>query len=229
MTLTNFDLQPAAIKLIVYDLDGTLVDAFEDIWVGVRFAMRMYGLPELSFATVKSYVGDGARMLIRRALGEAFAERFDEVYTTYRKFYAEHPVDKAQPYPGVLKTLERLRAMGYAQAILTNKPDEVARQTCQKLGLSARVDGIWGERPESPRKPDAEALLQVVHHFDMRPGQCAVVGDGPADHKVSRAAKTKAIGVTYGLLSRVQVLDLHPAAVIDCLPELIELLAEVNG
>lgn len=224
MTLTNFDLDPAALELIVYDLDGTLVDAFEDIWIGVNHALAQYGLPQLPFATVKSHVGDGARMLIRRCLGEAHADRFDEVYTTYRKFYADHPVDKARLYPGALATLAELRARGYRQAILTNKPDEVARQVCRQLALAEAVDGIWGERPESPRKPDAESLLEVVRHFGVEPARCAVVGDGAADHKVAHGAGAKMIGVTYGLLNCEQVLERHPSAVIDSLDELLELL-----
>jgi phosphoglycolate phosphatase len=224
MTLTRLELHSAAIKLIVYDLDGTLVDAFEDIWDGVNHALRRFGLPELSYETVKNYVGDGARMLIRRCLGESHAARFDEVYHAYRTYYAAHPVAKAHPYPGALETLDRLRGLGYRQAVLTNKPDEVSRQTCERLGVARRVDEIWGERPGSPRKPEAESLLRVVRHFGLIPAAAVLVGDGPADHKVATAAGVSMIAVTYGLLTRQQALALRPAAVLDKIEELTELL-----
>jgi len=219
-------LSSQPLRLIVYDLDGTLVDAFEDIWIGVNHALRQFGLPELPYAQVKSYVGDGARMLIRRCLGEAHADRFDEVYPAYRAYYAEHPVDKAHPYPGVAETLQKVRALGLRQAILTNKPDEVSLLTCARLGLDGLVDGIWGEQPGRPRKPDPDSLLQVARHFGFALGQCALVGDGPADHKVAHAAGVRMFAVSYGLLSRAQAEALRPAAVLDSIGELVALTFE---
>jgi len=222
-------LNVTKIRLIAYDLDGTLVDAFEDIWSGVNAALREHGLAELPYATVRSYVGDGARMLIRRCVGEAHQDRFEEVYQFYRRYYDAHPVDRALPYPGVLETLDRLRALGLRQAILTNKPDEVTHQICARLGIAARMDGIWGERPGSPRKPEAQSLLAVLDHFGVEPSQCLFVGDGPADIEVGRVTGTPVVAVSYGLLSRAQWQAMRPAAVIDALPELIELFAPVSA
>lgn len=224
--LTQLDpaFDPTAIRLIVYDLDGTLVDAFEDIWSGVNHALRAHSLAELSYATVRSYVGDGARMLIRRCLGEDHQDIFEPVYNHYRNYYGAHPIDRAHPYPGVLETLERLRSRGLKQAILTNKPDEVSHQVCQALGLAERLDGIWGELPNQPRKPDARSLHVVLEQFGAAAGECLFIGDGPADAEVSRATGVRQVAVTYGLLTRAQLEAFQPAAIIDALPELIELL-----
>lgn len=222
LTLLNPALDVTKIRLIAYDLDGTLVDAFEDIWLGVNVALREHGLPELPYPTVRSYVGDGARMLIRRCVGEAHQDRFEEVYQFYRRYYEAHPVDRARPYPGALETLERLRGLGLRQAILTNKPDEVTRQICAHMGLAARLDGIWGERPGSPRKPEAQSLQLVLEHFAVEPSECLFVGDGPADLAVGRVTGAPVAAVSYGLLSRSQWEKMQPAAIIDTLPELLE-------
>lgn len=224
MNTSNLTLRPGAIGLVVYDLDGTLVDAFADIWTGVNHALRTAGLPTLPYETVKSFVGDGARMLIRRSLGPERLDRYDEVYPLYREYYAAHPIDQARLYPGVAETLDRLRALGFRQAILTNKPDEVTRQICDAMGLTGRVEGIWGELPGEPRKPDPESLAQVVRHFGLTPAQAILVGDGPADHEVARAAGMPLVAVTWGLLSGSQAALLDPAAVIDEISELPDLL-----
>ncbi len=212
------------IKLVIYDLDGTLVDAFEDIWLGVNHALRIHRLAELPFDLVKSYVGDGPRMLIRRCLGELHAGQFDPVYQSYRSYYSANPTQKASVYPGTIATLTRLREQGCQQAILTNKPEEVTLQTCENLGLSALVDGIWGERPERPRKPDPQALLLVANHFGVVPEECVLIGDGLPDFQVARAAGAKSILVTYGLQTRQQAETLQPDAVIDAFDELQNIL-----
>lgn len=228
LTILDPSLDLTPIRLIAYDLDGTLVDAFEDIWTGVNAALREHGLAELPYATVKSYVGDGARMLIRRSIGEAHQDRFEEVYHFYRRYYDAHPVDRAHPYPGALETLERMREMGLRQAILTNKPDEVTRQICAKMGIAARLDGIWGERPGSPRKPEARSLEVVLEHFGVEASECLFVGDGPADNAVGRATGAPVAAVSYGLLSRAQWASMEPAVIIDSLPELAGLFSHAR-
>lgn len=217
---------PPAARLIIYDLDGTLVDAFEDIAAGVNHALAAHGLPTLTIAQVRRHVGEGAAMLIRGCLGEVGGGHlFEQVYPAYRAYYAAHPVDCARPYPGVPETLTRLRALGLKQAVLTNKPDEVSRQICDKLGLTALLDGVWGERPDRARKPEAEALLAVARHFGVGAGECVMVGDGPADLRVARAAGARVIGATWGILSVEQLASYQPEAMIDQFPQLLALLA----
>jgi phosphoglycolate phosphatase len=209
----HFD--PSQLKLLVYDLDGTLVDAFEDIWAGVNHAMRSAGLPELPFEQVKSYVGDGAQVLIERCLGDCHAQHFDTIFPVFRAFYSENPNPRAHPYPGVVATLPALRARGLRQAVLSNKPHEVTLLTCNNLGLTPLLDAIWGEEAGRPRKPSAAALELVMRHFGVAPHETAMVGDGPADHAVARAAGCPMLAVTYGLLPREQILALRPAALLN--------------
>ena len=208
------------LKLLVYDLDGTLVDAFEDIWRAVNAVLGRFGLAELPFETVKSFVGEGAATLIRRCLGREHEGRFEEIYGAFRTYYTENPSRRAQLYPGVARTLDELRERGLRQAILTNKPHEITVPLCRRLGLAERVDGIWGERSDAPHKPDPEALLQIVRHFGLDPAQCAMVGDGQSDHQVARAAGAPMIAVTWGVLTAAQARSLRPLLVIDQMEEL---------
>ena len=218
--------QPLALDLIVYDLDGTLVDAFDDIARGINAVFSRHQLPQLPMAQVRGHVGDGARMLVRRCLADVGAlDRFDDIHRGYREYYGRNPAGSARLYPGVLETLEAVRARGIRQAVLTNKPAEVVAGVCDRLGIAARVDGLWGELEGVPRKPAPESLLRVIRHFGFPPDRCAMVGDALPDHRVARAAGVRMIAVAWGLLSRRQALALRPDRVIDRMPELLDLLA----
>jgi phosphoglycolate phosphatase len=173
------------IKLLVYDMDGTLVDAFGDIHEGINKVLAGFGLPPRTYEQVRRGVGEGARNLIKRMIPPDANVDPDALYVAYRTYYAEHPIVRAGLYPAVAETLDALRARGIRQAILTNKPDEVARPICDRLDLTRRMDGIWGEIDGAPCKPDAEAMLEIVRHFNLEPRQCAMVGDGFPDCEVA--------------------------------------------
>jgi phosphoglycolate phosphatase len=219
---SRFNLHDA--QLVVYDLDGTLIDAFADIWTCMNRALTDCGLPELPLERVKAGVGDGALNLARRCLGEAHARHVDRVYERYMHHYTADPAAEARVYPGVLETLDRVRALGLHQAVLTNKPSSVAAASCTRLGIAQRVDGIWGEMPGRPLKPDPESLRAVARHFAIPIERTAMVGDYQADHDVARAAGARMIGATWGLFSRERTAALAPDAMIDAMDELPALL-----
>lgn len=207
-------------KLVIYDLDGTLVDAFQDIANAVNHAMGLCGLPALTFEQVKSKVGDGVKVLLERALGEANAHRLDEILPLFLDNYKDHSSDFAHLYPGVAETLAAIRKAGIPQAILTNKPQPVTDACCAKLGLDGLVDAIWGERPEVPRKPDPAAIEQVFRHFGVKPSECLMVGDGPADFHVARNGGTRVTMVTWGQSTREQIAALEPETTIERMEDL---------
>lgn len=211
------------VRLLVYDLDGTLLDAFDDIRTCLNRALAEAGQPALSMDTVRGAVGDGAAMLVRRCLGEARMALFDRVYASFLDFYANNSAPVVHLYPGVLEALAAIRKIGLSQAILTNKPQAVTEQSCERLGLTGAVDAVWGQRAGGPLKPDPESLLRVVRHFGVEPGECAMVGDYRADFDVAKAAGTRMIGVTWGLFSREQVEAEHPDAQIDGMEKLAAL------
>src|SRR5262249_12365960 len=157
-------------------------DAFEDIWRCMNQALAEFGLGPLSIERVKSGVGDGAENLVRRCLGEADAPLVPRVLPRYMHYYSGNPNPTVRLYPGVAEALRRVRALGVKQGILTNKPEEVTRKSCDALGLTPLVDLIRGARDGGPLKPDPESLLGIVRHFDLDPRECAMVGDYRADY-----------------------------------------------
>jgi phosphoglycolate phosphatase len=213
----------ADVRLVVYDLDGTLLDAFQDIRDAVNRALTAAGLEPLGLEQVKGAVGDGAAMLLRRCLGRERAGLYDAVYPIFMEFYENNPAPKHRLYPGVPEALRETRRLGRLQAILTNKPQPVTEMACRRLGLAELVDGVWGGREGAPLKPDPESLREVARHFDVPLAQCAMVGDYRADFEVARAAGARIIGVTWGLWSREQVLAQRPDAVIDAIGDLPKL------
>jgi phosphoglycolate phosphatase len=214
----------ADVRLVVYDLDGTLLDAFQDIRDAVNHALTGAGVEPLGLEQVKGAVGDGAATLLRRCLGPERADLYDAVYPIFMKFYANNPDPKQRLYPGVPEALRAMRRLGRLQAILTNKPQSVTEMSCRRLGLADLVDGVWGGREGAPLKPDPESLRAVARHFDVLPAQCAMVGDYRADFEVARSSGARMIGVTWGLWNREQILAQRPDAVIDAIGELPKLL-----
>jgi phosphoglycolate phosphatase len=192
-------LQP---RLIVYDLDGTLVDAFRDIWMNINTVFSQYGLDPLSFEKVRNAVGDGVRMLVRRCLGTENLHLFDEIVPVYLDYYEKHPGDHMQLYPDTIDALRTIRDLGITQAVLTNKPIGPTRTTCDRMKLTRQVDGIWGEVQGKPRKPDPESLHKILRHFEVQSTDAVMVGDGINDLKTARAAGTHFIGVTWGQMTR---------------------------
>jgi phosphoglycolate phosphatase len=209
------------VRVVIYDLDGTLLDAFEDIAGAINGAFGESGLPALTVAEVKQGVGDGARKLVERCLEKVGAgERFEEVYPAFMRHYEGNTTPSVRLYDGVLEALAAVRGLGLKQAILTNKPQAITDGNCARLGLDRAVDGIWGGREGTPLKPHPESLMQIARRFGAEAAACAVVGDYRADFEVARATGARMIGVTWGIYTAEQVAAERPDAVIDAMGEL---------
>jgi len=214
----------ARVRLVVYDLDGTLVDSFRDIWKCVNRVFTDFGLQPLTFDRVKGAVGDGARTLIQRLLNSTQQGSIDEVHRRFIEYYRENPTAEARLYPGVKAVQAKVRRAGITQAILTNKPHPLTLLTCSHLALTDSVDGIWGAQEDRPLKPDPESLLAILRYYDVPVANVVMVGDYGADHQVARSAGVAMIGVTWGLLSREESLACKPDALIDRMDQLPKLL-----
>ena len=213
-------------ELILYDLDGTLIDSFEGIARSLNGALEQCGLPTHSLERVKSFVGDGVEMLVRRALGEGAMDQFDRALRLMTERYLAHPAAGVEIYPGVVKTLREVGRRGIRQAIVTNKPHEVARACCGELGLASLVDGIEGAREDAPLKPDPRVARRLMNEFNVAPERCAVIGDGVADIELARATGATALGCAWGTQTRKQMVRLGPDRIFDSIEDLIPWLDE---
>jgi phosphoglycolate phosphatase len=188
-----------AIELLVFDLDGTLVDSAADLRTAVNAALQEAapGAAMLSEAEVRSFIGSGARMLIERSLVAAGATRTaEDVLPLFLEAYRGCLLDETRPYPGVLEALEELRPRRFA--VLTNKPGDMARTLLRGLGIAGRFLRIAGGGDFPKHKPDPAGLLQILSEAGATPQQSAMVGDSGVDVATGRAAGVFTVGVSYG-------------------------------
>ena len=208
MIRTRRTFDPLSIKLVIFDLDGTLIDSRLDLVHSVNAALRHIGRVALPDEVIASYVGDGAPILIQRALG---GEQVDEA--TLRKglefflsYYREHKLDHTTVYPGIFEALAAIQHSGNGataasqrkMAILTNKPVNPSRAIVEALGLGKFFSQVYGGNSFSTKKPDPEGARKLLAEYDVRPEQAVIVGDSHVDVETGRNAGLHTIGVTYG-------------------------------
>jgi phosphoglycolate phosphatase len=188
------------LRLLVFDLDGTLVDSVRDLATAVNEALERAapGTPPLSLAEVRAFVGEGARVLVERSLKRARVDRtVDELLPLFLETYRRHLLDTTRLYPGVSEALDRMR--GLMLAVLTNKPGDLSRRILEGLGVASRFARIWGPEDARDRKPGPDGLQRLMRELGMEAAQTAMVGDSPIDVATGRAAGALTVGVTYGL------------------------------
>lgn len=209
-------------NLLVFDLDGTLIDSAKDLAVSVNAVLQMLDLPVLPDEVVHSYVGDGAPTLIRRALGTAatdeLAARGLELFLDY---YSNHLLDHTRLYPGVQESLDAWTAEGRTLAVLTNKPVRASERILEGLGLGDRFVCVYGGNSFETKKPDPYGLQRIMQETELGPEQTLMIGDSSVDILTARNAGTTSAGVTYGLRPE-SLVETPPDLLVDSMTELLE-------
>lgn len=187
-----------AVRVLIFDLDGTLVDSAHDLALSVNAALNELGRPPLPHHEVFSFVGHGAPVLIQRALGDNASEqecrRGLEFFLT---FYRAHMLDNTIAYPGVREGLEQLSC--FSLAVLTNKPVRFSREILEGLGLAHYFRFIYGGNSFARKKPDPIGVETLLRDFGATAREAMIVGDSEVDIQTARNAGTWSCGVTYGL------------------------------
>jgi len=187
-----------AARLLVFDLDGTLVDSKEDLANAVNVALESFELPPLPNPVIYSYVGDGASALILRALPPERADRLPEVLARFLEYYRRHLLDTTRAYPGVGGALRKWAGF-YRMAVLTNKGVEMTREILSGLSLDRYFFEVVGGDSFGTKKPDPEGLRHLLREADVAAREAVMIGDSRNDVQAGRAAGTVTCGVTYGL------------------------------
>jgi len=186
--------------LIIFDLDGTLIDSKLDLANSVNFTRQEMGLPVLEHRLIFSYIGDGATMLIRRAMGEGLGEldiqRALEIFLSH---YREHLLDNTTLYPGVAETLDALKSLHLA--VLTNKPLRPTQAILQGLQVHDRFAVVYGGNSFDQKKPHPVGIEQILSDTGVAREQTLMVGDSYIDIQTGCNAAVATCGVTYGLAS----------------------------
>ncbi len=210
--------------LVIFDLDGTLVDSVKDLCEAVNATRVVMGFPALPEATVASYVGIGAPVLIRRAMGpEASEERVEEALAYFLGYYRKHMLDHTRPYPGVVETLDTLHQRGCKMAVLTNKPERFSRDMCTGLGFSRYFFQVYGGNSFEQKKPDPIGIHTLMRECGAQLAETWMVGDSATDILTARNAGVRCVGVTYGI-SPESLNDVPPDHLLDSLLALPPLL-----
>jgi phosphoglycolate phosphatase len=233
---------PHSIKLVIFDLDGTLIDSRLDLVHSVNAALRHIGRPELPDDVIASYVGDGAPILIQRALGgetvdEAVVRRGLQFFLTY---YREHKLDHTTVYEGVHESLHAIQNSfrpapnGNSQgqrtrrqmAVLSNKPVIPSRAIVEALGLGPFFTNIYGGNSFATKKPAPEGARKLLDEHGVRPEEAAMVGDSHVDVETGRNAGLWTVGVNYGFAPHT-LLESPPDVLVDAPHELAEIFTPV--
>lgn len=217
---------PHLIKLIVFDLDGTLIDSRLDLVHSVNAMLRHCNRPELPDEVIASYVGDGAPMLVRRALGDPkdpnVVKAALEYFLTY---YRAHKLDHTHLYPGVKEMLTAASSsngLKRRMAVLSNKPVVPSRQIVEALGLAEFFIAVHGGNSFPTKKPDPQGVQQILREAKTEPSAALIVGDSSVDVITGRNAGMWTCGVTYGFAPHT-LCEAPPDVVVDSPAELAQL------
>lgn len=183
---------------VIFDLDGTLADSLGDIASAMNRTLRAHGFPEHPVSSYRTFVGEGVRKLVERALPPATETLQEAFIAAYQDDYAEHLLDETRLFPGVAEVLDGLRTAGVPIAVLSNKPDVPTRRLVDALCSRWDFRAVFGERPGVPRKPDPASALVLADALAAPPESVAFVGDTGVDMFTARAASMRPVGVLWG-------------------------------
>jgi phosphoglycolate phosphatase len=213
MIQTFRSFAPRSIKLVIFDLDGTLIDSRLDLVHSVNAALRHIGRAALPDDVIASYVGDGAPILMQRALG---GESVDEDLLRkglefFLAYYREHRLDHTKVYPGIHEALRVIQNSTHgasqseassnvlrSMAVLTNKPVVPSREIVEALGMGPFFKQVYGGNSFATKKPDPEGARKLLDESGARPEETVIVGDSHVDIETGRNAGLWTVGVTYG-------------------------------
>jgi phosphoglycolate phosphatase len=220
-TDSGFRMTPA--RLVVFDLDGTLVDTAPDLINALNFVLDREGLPPVPLQSARNMIGAGARKLIERGLeleGLLYSgEEMDRLTRDFIDYYAAHIADASRPFEGLENALDDLAALGYRFAVCTNKLEWLSKLLLQQLGLSSRFAAICGADTFGVSKPDPAILRQTIARARGELKSAIMVGDAGPDIGVARRAGVPVIGVEFGYTD-VPIAELKPDRLINHMREL---------
>lgn len=214
-----------AYEHVAFDLDGTLVDSRADLAGAVNEVLRRLGRPEIRPETLYGYVGDGARVLVQRALADTSADEVETGVGWFMAYYGEHLLDATRPYPGIREMLDALATRGVRLSVLTNKPVGLSEKILRGLGLHACFVGVIGGDSLPTRKPDPAGLEHLRALTGTPAARTLLVGDSSIDVHTARAGGVAFCGVGWGLVPE-NLRAASPARIID---EPRDLVTVVDG
>ena len=214
------------IKLVIFDLDGTLLDSLADLADSCNYLLRNYGFPEHPLDSYRYFVGDGIHKLVERVLPKDkrqmdFVEQFFQEMVAY---YDIHKADKTMPYFGIVETLETLQQQGTMLAVATNKVNKAMMPLMEHYFPTIKFTAVLGQREGIPVKPHPQIVYDILQIADVRPEEALYVGDTDVDMDTAHGAGLKAVGALWGYRDRQELTEHHAEYIIAKPMELVELI-----
>ncbi len=213
------------LQAVLLDLDGTLVDSVPDIAAAMNRALSMAGLPEHPVESYRLMVGNGARILTRRA-AEGAPEKWEQIYRTYRETYSRVLLCRTRPYPGIPELLEGLRKHGIRRFVLSNKDQADVARVVEGCFPGTVFDRVCGRRDEFPLKPDPASALDLLSSAGIAPEHTCVIGDSAVDIALAKAMGSPSLGCAWGFRGRGELADAGADRICDTALEALSVLTD---
>ncbi len=214
-------------KACVFDLDGTLTDTLDSLSYSVNETMKEAGLSPITREQCREFVGNGAKVLIEKALrasGDDQLSHFDRAFRAYQQIFDENCMYHVRPYPGITEMLSELKKQGMKLGVLSNKPDRQAVHVVEDVFGEHVFDYVQGQKEGIPRKPDPAALLSIGEHFGVLPSEILYVGDSEVDAETGKAAHIDTILVSWGFRTRRELKAAGAEKLADTTEEILEII-----
>lgn len=220
---------PVAVKVIMIDLDGTLLNTADDLALAANRMLHDLGMPQQSTETIRSYIGKGIQKLVKRTLtgqldGEPDAALFAKALPIYEKHYAECLSVNTRPYPGVIEGIKALQQAGIRLTCITNKAEAFTIPLLRATGLYDQFEMVLSGDSLPKKKPDPMPLTHICKHFDAQPHEALLIGDSLNDAIAARAAGCHVFCVTYGYNEGRNVYELDCDAIVESLIDAARLI-----
>ncbi len=207
-----------SVDLLIFDLDGTLASTGEDLAVSVNFALRRLGLRVLDKDMIISFVGDGIRTLLTRAIGPQHQLQLDDAVSLFTEYYNEHTMDHTVLYPGAVSCLDHFRCK--KKIVISNKQKVFVDKILNHLGILHHFVQTIGGDSMDYMKPDARLVTALLSTFNLDPGKVLMIGDGKNDILLAKNTGIMSCAFLGGLTKREILLDLSPDFTCENLAEL---------
>lgn len=221
--------------LLIFDLDGTLIDSAQDLAIAMNATRAHVGMPPLDPKLIYAYVGNGASVLVRRALGpETPEETIGEALQFFLRFYREHALEHTKLYPGIIETLDKLRSR-HTLAVLTNKPQRISTDILTGLRVGRHFTRIYGGDSLGAKKPDPIGITTLLRETGNKSAATAMIGDSSVDVETARNGGVLACGAAWGFqpdsmaASRPDAVLREPSQILDWVASQPKLMHHQNA
>ena len=212
-------------KACIFDLDGTLTDTLESLAFSVKETLKEMGLPQITTDECRSFVGNGARYLMERALeaaGDRELSRIEEGMEVYGRIFDENCTYLVTPYEGITETLKQMKDKGIKLAVLSNKPHQQTQKVVERIFGEDVFDCVQGQKEGIARKPDPDGIYRLLEEMQAGREECLYVGDSEVDVETGRNAGVRMVGVSWGFRSREVLRAAGAGPIIDSPEELMQ-------